>query len=127
MSDYIDMTATQLADCLELAERFPGNTGGLSMLDEATLEFGWRYEAIGPVQKAFADARHAHLSSRSPEAWDAAMAAARDLARALRPLGDFRFARCKRQGPCGTCNMVLDGKGECRSSLGHADVEETRQ
>lgn len=130
MSAYTDLTAAQLADCLELAERYPGNTGALSMLDEATLEYGWRYDSIGPAQRAFADARHAHMRSYttergdySPEAWDKAMAAARDLAAALRPLGDFTFRRCKRQGPCGTCNMVLDDDGTCRSSLGHVDEE----
>jgi hypothetical protein len=130
MSVYMDLTAAQLADCLELAGSFPGNTGALSMLDEATLAYGWRYDSIGPAQRAFADARHAHMSSYTtergdyaPEAWDAAMTAARALADALRPLGDFALPRCKRTGPCGTCNMVLDDNGECHSSLGHTDAQ----
>lgn len=57
------------------------------MLDEATLEFGWRYDSIGPAQQALADARHAHMRSYTrergdyaPEAWDRAADAARDLA-----------------------------------------------
>ncbi len=37
MSAYIDMTAAQLADCLDLAATMAPNTADLSMLDEATL------------------------------------------------------------------------------------------
>jgi hypothetical protein len=129
MSDYCDMTAAELANCLDMAASSTPNTGYLSLLDEATLEFGWRYDSVGPVQRAMADARHAHMRSYrtergdyAPEAWDRAAAAARNLAAALRPLGDTVIPRCKREGPCGTCNMGLDGNGECHSSLGHTDA-----
>jgi hypothetical protein len=127
MSGYDDLTPAQLADCLDMVSQFPGNTGALSMLDEATLEYGWRNDSIGPARRAFADARHAHMRSYraergdyAPEAWDNAVTAAHALAAALRPLGDAILPRCKRQGPCGTCNMALKD-GECRSSLGHVD------
>jgi hypothetical protein len=129
MSDYMDMTAAELADCLELAAGVPGDTGALLMLDEATLAYGFRYGSINEAQRAFGTARLAHMGSYStergdyaPEAWDAAMTAARNLAAVLRPLGDYALPRCKRPSLHGTCNMVLDDAGgKCRSTLGHTD------
>jgi hypothetical protein len=115
-----DATATELARDLEVMKDFPHNTGGLSMLDEATLAFGWKYEQVGPAQRAFAEARHAHKRSYrtetgnyADEAWDRAMQAASALAAALRPLGDTRIARCKRPTGWGTCNLALDDDGTC--------------
>jgi len=133
MSDLKDATAAELARDLEVMEDFPHNTGGLSMLDEATLAFGWKYPEVGSAQRAFADARHAHMRSwstgaqaYSDEAWRTAMDAALSLAAALRKLGDMRIARCKRPAGWGTCNLPLDGDGECRSTLGHTDGESAR-
>ena len=65
MSVLTDRTAAELAAALEVMDDFPHNTGGLSMLDEATLAFGWKYEQVGPAQQAFAEARHAHMRSWS--------------------------------------------------------------
>jgi hypothetical protein len=126
MSWLSDLTAAELAACLDMAAAGPPNTGALSQLDEATLEFGWRHESVGPAQKAMAEARHAHIRSYraergdyAPEAWTAAAAAAHALAVALRPLGDTAIARCKREAGHGTCGIALDDDGECRSTLGH--------
>lgn len=121
MLELKDRTAAELADALEVMDDFPHNTGGLSMLDEATLAFGWKYESVvGPAQRAFADARHAHMRSYrtatgnySDEAWRKALDAAHALATALRGLGDTRIARCKRQAGWGTCNLALDNDGTC--------------
>ncbi|WP_181785351.1 hypothetical protein [Streptomyces phytophilus] len=122
-----DRTAAELADALEIMERHPHNTGGLSQLDGATLAFS-RYPGVGEKQQAFTDARQAHLRSYdserdgySGEAWGKAMQAARELAAALRPLGDTRIAHCTRQARWGTCELPLDDDGECRSTLGHTD------
>ena len=130
MSAYMDLTPAELADCLDMVGQFPGNTGALSQLDEATLAYGWRYATIGPPQRRLGAARHAYMRSYrpeagdyAPEAWDAAVAAAGELAAALRPLGDATLPRCKRHGPCGTCNAVLDDDGQCRSSIGHDDAD----
>lgn len=130
MSILTDRTAAQLADALEVMDGFPHNTGGLSLLDEATLAYGWKYEQVGPAQKAFAEARHAHMRSYrseagnySDEAWDRAMQAAHALADALRPLGDTRIARCARPTGWGTCNFPLDDDGTCRGR-DHTDVTE---
>jgi hypothetical protein len=122
-----DRTAAQLADALEVMDDFPHNTGGLSLLDEATLAYGWKYEQVGPAQRAFAEARHAHMRSYrtetgnySSEAWDRAMQAARALADVLRPLGDTRIARCTRPSQWGVCNFPLENDGTCRASS-HVD------
>jgi hypothetical protein len=126
-----DRTAAQLADALEAMDGFPHNTGGLSVLDEATLEYGWRYPQVGAAQRAFANARHAHMrsyrteaGSYSDEAWQRAMAAAHSLAAALRPLGGLRLARCARPSEWGTCGLALDDDGTCHSR-DHAAPPET--
>jgi hypothetical protein len=124
----MDCTAAQLADMLDGMEDFPHNTGGLSMLDEATLAFGRKSPRLAESQRAFGDARYAHMRSYtteaqaySDEAWSAAMTAAHALAAALRELGDARIARCRRPAGWGTCNLPLDDDGQCRSTLGHTD------
>jgi hypothetical protein len=124
MTTLGDRTAAELADDLEIMQRHRHNTGGLSMLDEATLAFGWKYEQVGPAQRAFAEARHAHMRSYrteagnyTDEAWDHAMQAAHSLAAALRPLGDTRIARCTRQSALGgVCDFPLEDDGTCRAS-----------
>ena len=92
-----DCTAAELADMLDGVERFPHNTGSLSMLDEATLAFRRKDAGLAALQRKFASARLAHMSSwsteaqaYSDEAWRAATEAAHSLAAALRELGDAR-------------------------------------
>lgn len=123
-----ERSAAELADDLDVMRHHPHNTGGLSMLDEATLEFGWRYETVGPAQQAFANARHAHMRSYttergnySAEAWQAAMDAAHQLAEALRPLGDTRIPRCQEQTGWGTCGIGLRDDGSCSSAREHIE------
>jgi hypothetical protein len=118
-----DFTAAQLADALEGMEGHPHNTGGLSMLDEATLAYGWRLPAIAQAQEAFSAARHAHkgsymteTGSYTDESWQAALDAASGLAAELRKLGNYRLPRCAKPSKFGpTCDMALDDDGECRS------------
>lgn len=124
----MDCAATQLADMLDGMEHHPHNTGGLSMLDEATGAFGDKNPRLAELQRTFGNARYAHKRSWSTEAqaysgeaWSAAMSAAHALAAALRELGDMRIARCKRPAGWGTCNLPLDEDGQCRSTLGHTD------
>lgn len=121
-----EMSAAQLADALDGMADFPHNTGGLSMLDEATLEFGWRYPTVGPAQQAFANARHRHMRSYTPErgnytdeSWVEAMEAAHQLAGALRPLGDTRIPRCQEQTGWGTCGIGLRDDGTCSAAREH--------
>lgn len=121
-----EATAAELAAALDAMQRHPHNTGGLSMLDEATLAFGWRYETVGPAQQAFANARHRHMRSYSTaindysdEAWQDALAAAQALAEALRPLGDTRIPRCQEQAGWGTCGIGLNDDGSCSSVGNH--------
>ncbi|MET9263722.1 hypothetical protein [Amycolatopsis sp. NPDC004079] len=121
-------SAVELADALETMESFPHNTGGLSMLDEATLAFGGKSAEIGEAQRTFSQARHAHKSSYSSasggysdDQWHQVMQAAHRLAALLRALGDVRIARCSRPASWGECGLPLDEDGQCRSSLGHAD------
>ena len=128
MSDLKDATAAELARNLEIMADFPHNTGGLSMLDEATMAFGRDNPHVASLQRAFAEARHAHMRSYSSatcsysdKAWRTAIDAARSLAAALRELGDVRIARCKRPSGWGICNLPLDSDGECRSTFGHTD------
>lgn len=124
--DVKDWSAAELADALDRMSGHPHNTGGLSMLDEATLAFGSKYPQVGEAQRAFAAARMAHLSSYSrtfegysEDAWRQAMDAAAHLAAALRPLGDTQIARCKEQTGWGTCNLPLDDDGACRRTDEH--------
>lgn len=122
MTNPKDMTAAELANALSLPAEML-STGWLSMLDEATIAFGSLDPHIREAQGAFSQARSAHMRSwgapdalpgdLSPQAWDRAVAAARELANALRPLGDLRIARCKRQTGWGTCNLPLDPDGSC--------------
>jgi hypothetical protein len=126
--DLKDMTAAELARCIDETTDFPQNTGALSMLDEATLAFGSKYPKIGDAQRALADARHRHMRSYSPttrqysdDAWNDAMTSAKRLASELRALGNVRIARCKRRAGWGTCNLPLGDDGQCHSSLGHVD------
>lgn len=122
MTNPKDMTAAELADALSLPVGML-STGWLSMLDEATIAFGNLDAHIREAQSAFSQARSAHMRSwdapdapagdLSPQAWDRAVAAARELANVLRPLGEFRIARCKRQTGWGTCNLPLEQDGSC--------------
>lgn len=126
----MDPTAAELADMLDGMEDFPHNTGGLSMLDEATISFGRVSPDLQALQCALSRARYAHMQSYrtetgnySAEAWHRAMIAAHSLADALRELGDMRIARCKRPARHGTCDLPLNENGECTSSLGHTDSQ----
>lgn len=122
-----DWTAAQLADALDGMRHHAHNTGGLSMLDEATLAFRFKYPNIAEPQQSFSAARHAHMRSYSTtgnysqDAWDRAMAAAERLAAELRPLGDTRIARCKQTTGWGTCNLPLNDDGTCRMLAEHKD------
>lgn len=125
---FKNCTAEELANMLEGMSRHSHNTGGLSMLDEATLAFGRKSPKIMEAQQIFSTARHLHHRSWSTERqnysdklWRDAMESARGLADLLRPLGDMRIARCERQADWGTCNLPLSDDGVCRSSLGHTD------
>jgi hypothetical protein len=122
---FKDCTAAELADLLETAAKEPKYTGGLSMLDEATMAFGRFSPEIASAHQRFAEARLNHLHRhRAPDPEvleEKVVGAARGLAVLLRPLGDVRVARCKRQAGWGTCGLPLDDDGTCRSSLGHAD------
>lgn len=121
-----DLTAVQLADALDDMHNFPHNTGGLSMLDEATTAYRHIASNLEAAQLAFARARDAHKRSAvgdgySDDAWQAAMEAGRRLAVLLRELGDFRIDRCTRTTGWGVCRLPLDPDGVCRSSVGHTD------
>jgi len=123
-------TAEELANMLEAMSRHPHNTGGLSMLDEATLAFGNKDPKIREAQQDFSTARHRHhrswntqAQSYSDELWESALDCARKLATLLRPLGDTRITRCDREAGWGTCGLPLDDDGVCRSSLGHTDKQ----
>jgi hypothetical protein len=127
----MDKSAAQLADLLDGMRDFPHNTAGMSMLDEATIAFRDLSPAVREAQGAFGEARYRHARSYrggpvgySDESWAAALTAAGRLADMLRPLGDTRISRCKRQAGWGVCNLPLDPDGGCRSSLGHVDAEE---
>jgi hypothetical protein len=115
-----DLTAAELADVLDhLRTGVPHNSGGLSMLDEATLAFGRKSADLYEAQRPFGQARLAHMRSYtagaySNEAWQRAVDAAERLATMLWALGDVRIARCKQQAGWGTCNLPLDEQGECR-------------
>lgn len=128
---FKESTAEELAGMLESMSSYPHNTGGLSMLDEATMAFGRRDGGVREAQQAFSISRHQHMRSYrtetggySDEAWEKAMGAARELAVLLRPLGGTRIARCGRKVGWGTCGLPLDDDGVCRSSLGHTDEKE---
>lgn len=120
MSDFDDMTAAELAEFLRDAGGC--STVHLAMLDEATIDYRRKSPHLARAQQAFAESRRACMGTGvSGEAWDRMAAAAGRLAKLLKPLGDFRIARCKRPAGWGTCNLALDDDGECRSSLGHTD------
>jgi hypothetical protein len=130
--DVKDWTAGELADALDRMRNHPHLTGGLSMLDEATLAFGDKYPEVGEAQRVFATARIAHMRSYSrdtgqysDEAWAEAMRAARRLAAALRPHGDETIARCKATTGWGTCNLPLDDDGTCRRADQHIGEPES--
>lgn len=116
------LTAAQLADLLNTSDENPGNTGRLSLLDEATIAFGSKYPGVHNAQRAFAAARLDHLGPfSSDEKWQSVMEAARRLAAVLRPLGSTVIPRCKRPAGWGTCDLPLDDDGQCRSGLGHQE------
>jgi hypothetical protein len=60
MSAYMDMSAAELAAMLDVAAGSDQDTGLLSMLDEATLDFVAQSPAVREAQFAFSAARHAH-------------------------------------------------------------------
>jgi hypothetical protein len=122
MTAYIDMSAADLAGYLRRAGACKPYTGPLSMLDEATLAYRDKSPELDAAQRAFAEARYPCMRRDVPdEAWAAVAVTAAALAALLESLGTYVIPRCKRTGPCGTCNMPLDADGECRSSLGHTD------
>lgn len=91
-----DANAAELAQMLDDMILFPHNTGGLSLLDEATGRFAGQFPELADAQKKFADARDAHKweyshdTSKQDQTWADAMTAAQQLAELLRPLGDTR-------------------------------------
>lgn len=91
-----DRTAAELATILEAVRDFPHSTGGMSQLDEATSRFRGTSPQYDEAQAAFSQARMAHKLSyteatgHSDEAWNAAVAAAEQLANLLHLLGDRR-------------------------------------
>jgi hypothetical protein len=119
-----DRSAAELADALDGMVNYPHNTGGLSMIDEATYAFGRRSQELAEAQRKFSDARHAHMRSYTTASgnytdasWQAAMDAAHQLATLLRPLGDTRIVRCGRPDSMGTCSLPLNDDGTCNSSF----------
>lgn len=129
MSNPMDWSAAELANALERLSASLHNTGGASMLDEATMTFASKSPAVAELHREFSEARHRHQRSHAPgaspmsgysaKAWLHVATAARDLASVLRPLGDVRIARCKQQAGWGTCNLPLGDDGACRGSANH--------
>lgn len=131
MSLYMDWSAKRLAEELVNTCYWPHSTSGLSALDEATVAFGTKYPQVADAQRAFSQARIAHMRSWSTEtrrysddAWDKVAEAAQRLADALRPLGNARVARCKERADWGTCNQPLTTDGTCCSQRYHIDPAE---
>lgn len=127
---YKELTAVQLADHLDTVAGTPHLVAVLSALDEATLAYRRKSQALDAAQRAFGNARYTHQRSFSPatdtyseQAWQSAVDAAAALAAQLRPLGDTRILRCTRMSGHGVCGIPLDDDGVCRSTLGHTDDE----
>lgn len=125
---FEDGSAVQLAHVLDGVDNFPHNTGGMSMLDAATMEFGRFSPEVAEAHQVFSAARSRHHRSytqerggHSEEAWQEVATAAKRLAETLHPLGDLRIARCQiasTRGP-GVCGLALDSDGVCRSDIYH--------
>ena len=121
MSAYMDLTAAELADCLDLVPRFPHTPGALSReCTQATLAYCVKSPEVDAAQHLFAERRYQHkrsyrteVGNYSDESWQQAVAAAAELARAMRRLGDMRLQRCQRPTGWGICGFVLDDDGTC--------------
>lgn len=130
MSFLMDKTAAELADILRTLRTFRHNTGGLSMVTEATLAYQDLSPALGVAYRALADAGWKHRRSYSSAtdtysetAWDDVADAADQMATHLNVLGDYVLPRCKRPSAHGVCNAPLHyyPDGVCQSSVGHTD------
>ena len=112
-----ECTAAQLASLLDALGQSGTTTGWASMLDEAALPFMRHSAEVASASRAFSAARYALMRSYStatedysPDAWNQLFDAGRELARALRPLGELVIARCPQCGVSlredGTCGMA---------------------
>ena len=113
-----ELTAVELADALTQVRRLPPDlTGPPAMLDEATLGWCPRYPQLDPAQRAFAQARHRHMSprTRTERTWQDLLATADALAAALRELGGVRLERCAAPTGWGRCGRALPEQGPCTS------------
>ncbi|MEU4080432.1 hypothetical protein [Streptomyces venezuelae] len=115
------LTPTELADVLDSVHRqSPELTGPLSMLDEATLGWTWRYPQITEAQQAFSRARHQQFPrTRTEQTWQEVVATAAALSAAFRELGDVRLERCAVPAGWGTCGLALPEQGPCRGEQEH--------
>ncbi|MER8119166.1 hypothetical protein [Streptomyces sp. NPDC094031] len=109
------LTATELADALDrIRDQSPEMTGPLSMLDEATLGWTWRYPQLTCVQQAFSQARHQQFPrTRTKQTWQEVVATAAALATALRELGDVPLERCAEPTGWGMCGLALPEQRPC--------------
>lgn len=115
------LMSTELADVLDGVQRqSPELTGPLSMLDEATLGWTWRYPQLTEAQQAFSRARHQQFPrTRTEQTWQEVVATAAALAAALRELGDVRLERCAAPAGWGPCGLVLPEQGPCLGEQEH--------
>ncbi len=134
MSDYINMTAAELAAELDQILNVPAKgapTGWVSMLDEATLAYRATMPGtqVAEMQHEFGNARSAFMRSYTTERgdydafkWNKVQYAAANLACALRRLGEHRIARCTEEAGWGVCNLPLNEDGSCGSRF-HVNKE----
>ncbi|MEV7157198.1 hypothetical protein AB0N77_21660 [Streptomyces misionensis] len=118
---YDELAAVELADALTCVRKLsPEATGPLSMLDEATLGWSWRYPQLAELQQAFAQARSRQWPhTRTEQTWQDVITTAEALAEALRELGDVRLARCTEPTGWGSCGRVLAEQGSPCTSQEH--------
>ena len=131
MTTLGDLTAAELADGLEIMKHHPHNTGGLSMLDEATFSFGSKYPEVSGPQRAFARARvspHALVSHRDRQLHGRGVAEGHRRGSRARCGPAAPRRHCNRQvretGWMGNVRLPLDDDGQCRSTLGHTDDDQ---
>lgn len=120
---FEDYTATQIVDELDQLKHYdPEFTGPLSLIDEAALRWTARFPQLGAAHWAFAQARGGHNLAAGRDNWTQILTAAKNLADAMRPLGDVRLKFCGARSVYGTCHgQVHDGP--CPRANNHVSPE----
>jgi hypothetical protein len=112
---YEGYTPSELARALDdLHLQAPESVGETYMLHMVTTRWATCYPQLTAPLDRFKQAREAQRpDTRTEEAWRTVLATGKELAAALRELGDVELIRCQEPTYSGECRQPLPPDGQC--------------